>query len=36
MFILEDGKREVLVKQRKLEPPEEYRKGKNKREDRER
>lgn len=36
MFILKEGKREVLVKQRKLEPPEEYRKGKNKREDRER
>ena len=36
MFILENGKREVLVKQRKLEPPEEYRKEKNKRKDRER
>lgn len=36
MFILENGKREVLVKQRKLEPPEEYRNEKNKREDRER
>ena len=36
MFILENGKREVLVKQRKLEPPEEYRNEKSKREDRER
>lgn len=36
MFILENGKRKVLVKQRKLEPPEEYRNEKNKREDRER
>lgn len=36
MFILENGKREVLVKQRKLEPTEEYRNEKNKREDRER
>lgn len=36
MFILENGKREVLVKQRKLEPPEGYRKEKSKREDRER
>lgn len=36
MFILENGKREVLVKQRKLEPPEEYRNEKNKRKDRER
>ena len=35
MFILENGKREVLVKQRKLEPPEEYRNEKSKREDRE-
>lgn len=36
MFILENGKWEVLVKQRKLEPPEEYRNEKSKREDRER
>ena len=36
MFILENGKREVLVKQRKLAPPEEYRNEKSKREDRER
>ena len=36
VFILENGKREVLVKQRKLEPPEEYRNEKSKREDRER
>lgn len=36
MFILENGKREVLVKQRKLESPEEYRNEKSKREDRER
>lgn len=36
MFILENGKRKVLIKQRKLEPPEEYRNEKNKREDRER
>ena len=36
MFILENGKREVLVKQRKLEPPEENRNEKSKREDRER
>lgn len=36
MFILENGKREILVKQRKLEPPEEYRNEKSKREDRER
>lgn len=36
MFILENGKRDVLVKQRKLEPPEEYRNEKSKREDRER
>ena len=36
MFILENGKREVLVKQRKLEPPEEYRNEKSKRDDRER
>lgn len=36
MLILENGKREVLVKQRKLEPPEEYRNEKSKREDRER
>ena len=36
MFILENGKREVLVKQRKLEPPEEYGNEKSKREDRER
>lgn len=36
MFILENGKREVLVKQLKLEPPEEYRNEKSKREDRER
>ena len=36
MFILENGKRKVLVKQRKLEPPEEYRNEKSKREDRER
>ena len=36
MFILENGKREVLVKQRKLEHPEEYRNEKSKREDRER
>lgn len=36
MFILENGKREVLVKQQKLEPPEEYRNEKSKREDRER
>lgn len=36
MFILENGKREVLVKQRKLEPPEEYQNEKSKREDRER
>lgn len=36
MFILENGKREVLVKQRKLEPPEKYRNEKSKREDRER
>ena len=36
MFILENGKREVLVKQRKLEPPDEYRNEKSKREDRER
>ena len=36
MFILENGKREVLVKQRKLEPPEDYRNEKSKREDRER
>ena len=36
MFIRENGKREVLVKQRKLEPPEEYRNEKSKREDRER
>ena len=36
MFILENGKREVLVKKRKLEPPEEYRNEKSKREDRER
>ena len=36
MFILENEKREVLVKQRKLEPPEEYRNEKSKREDRER
>lgn len=36
MFILENGKREVLVKQRKLEPPEEYRNEKSKREDGER
>ena len=33
MFILENGKREVLVKQRKLEPPEEYRNEKSKREE---
>lgn len=36
MFILEDGKWSILVKQRKLEPPEEYQKEKNKRKDRER
>lgn len=36
MFILKNGKREVLVKQQKLEPPEGYRKEKKKRDDRER
>lgn len=36
MFILEEGKWNVMVKQRKLEPPEQYQPEKKKREDRER